>query len=180
MISTIFGLHVRLADTGGSTILRGDCEPAAFMDLWDRAISSSGGDSAGGHASVGVDQPGVGRRRRLAVPDRTQAGIGGWTALYQLNIDGINLEFTSPDFMTGRLVDRSGLRRRTNAAISWSDQQFIATEAQTSGIFTPNGSINFCVGGDRRSKVHGDAGFEQRTPDHDPGAPIADFGDLGV
>ena len=54
MISTIFGLHVRLADTGGSTILRGDCEPAAFMDLWDRAISSSGGDTAGGtmHQSV--------------------------------------------------------------------------------------------------------------------------------
>jgi hypothetical protein len=43
MVSTIFGLEIRIVDPVSKHVLmRGDFEPAAFYDIWNRAIGSSG------------------------------------------------------------------------------------------------------------------------------------------
>jgi len=46
MASEIWGLQVRIADGGGNTLLRGDFEPAAFIDIWNRALGGGGGDNS--------------------------------------------------------------------------------------------------------------------------------------
>lgn len=43
MVSTIFGLEIRIVDPVSKRVLmRGDFEPAAFYDLWNRAVGGSG------------------------------------------------------------------------------------------------------------------------------------------
>jgi hypothetical protein len=37
MVSTIWGLEVRIADRQGNTLVRGAYEPAPFFDIWNRA-----------------------------------------------------------------------------------------------------------------------------------------------
>src|SRR5215212_7666839 len=45
LVSEIWGLQVRIADASGNALLSADYEPAAFMDIWDRAVGAeSGGD----------------------------------------------------------------------------------------------------------------------------------------
>src|ERR1700761_6085117 len=48
LVSEIWGLQVRITDPAGETLLRGDYEPAAFMDIWDRATGGSSGDVGAG------------------------------------------------------------------------------------------------------------------------------------
>ncbi len=49
LVSEIWGLQVRIADARGNTLLSGEFEPAAFIDLWDRGLSAGqGGDANGG------------------------------------------------------------------------------------------------------------------------------------
>ena len=48
LTSQIFGLSVRIADTQGNTLMRGDFEPSAFSDIWDRGLQAGGGDTNAG------------------------------------------------------------------------------------------------------------------------------------
>lgn len=48
MVSTLFGLTIRIANTGGETLMSGDFEPSAFTELWSKVRSSAGGDAAFG------------------------------------------------------------------------------------------------------------------------------------
>ena len=49
MVSTIFGLKVRIADADGNTLMLGNFDPAAFTELWSKVRSTSaGGDAAFG------------------------------------------------------------------------------------------------------------------------------------
>ena len=49
MVSTIFGLTVRIADGKGRTLMKGDFKPAAFTELWNKVWSAkAGGDAAYG------------------------------------------------------------------------------------------------------------------------------------
>src|SRR4051812_14116439 len=45
LVSEIWGLQVRIADVLGNTLLLSSFEPAAFIDIWNRATSSAGGDT---------------------------------------------------------------------------------------------------------------------------------------
>ena len=46
LVSEIWGLNVRIVGVDASTLVSGEFEPAPFMDIWDRATSTtgSGGD----------------------------------------------------------------------------------------------------------------------------------------
>src|SRR5207253_1807368 len=44
LVSEIWGLEVRICDAAGTTLLRGQFEPAAFMEIWNRG-GGGGGDS---------------------------------------------------------------------------------------------------------------------------------------
>lgn len=60
LVSEIWGLQVRIADTAGNTLMRGDFDPAAFADIWDRATGSGGGGHRGwGDVLVCPDEPPV-------------------------------------------------------------------------------------------------------------------------
>lgn len=49
MVSTIFGLTVRIADGKGRTLMKGAFQPAAFTELWNKVWSATaGGDAAFG------------------------------------------------------------------------------------------------------------------------------------
>lgn len=48
MVSTIFGLQVRIADASGNTLMRGNFDPAAFTELWGKIQGGQGGDMAFG------------------------------------------------------------------------------------------------------------------------------------
>jgi hypothetical protein len=49
MVSTIFGLTVRIADGKGRTLMKGAFQPAAFTELWNKVWSATaGGDAAYG------------------------------------------------------------------------------------------------------------------------------------
>ena len=62
LVSTIWGLEVRIADDKGGSLMRGTYVPAAFIDIWDRATGGGGGDiGAGGDLPVGAGGSRLGR-----------------------------------------------------------------------------------------------------------------------
>ena len=44
LVSMIWGLEVRIADARGETLMRGEYAPAAFHDIWGRAVGRVAGD----------------------------------------------------------------------------------------------------------------------------------------
>lgn len=180
MVSTIFGLRVRLVDSLGTTVVRGEFEPAPFMDIWDRAISSVGGDTVGGAMFQSV-LTNVVWGDVEASPFLTALRADSESMLsIKFNIDGINMDFHSPEFMMGRLVGTIGPATATEPRHLVVGRQFIATEAQTSQMFMPNGSLNFCVArvDVERSTILFDLGNALQTTT--VGGPLADVGDLEV
>lgn len=180
MVSTIFGLRVRLVDSNGVTVVRGEFEPAPFMDIWDRAISSAGGDTVGGAMFQSV-LTNVVWGDVEASPFLTALRADSESMLsIKFNIDGINMDFHSPEFMMGRLVGTIGPATATEPRHLVVGRQFIATEAQTSQMFMPNGSLNFCVArvDVERSTIMFDLGNALQTTT--VGGPIVDMGDLEV
>lgn len=48
LVSTLFGLKVRIADSAGNTLMKGDFEPSGFTELWNKVQGPQGGDGAFG------------------------------------------------------------------------------------------------------------------------------------
>lgn len=182
MVSTIFGLQVRLADPDGVTVLRSSYEPAAFIDIWDRALTSAGGDAVAGamYQSLLTDlQWGDVSASPFLVELQRAAATDGLLSI-KFNIDGINLNFASPDFMSGRIVGTIGPATKAEPRHFVIGRQFMATEAATSQMFTANGSLNFCV-----ATVDAGAGslmldLGNALQTTTAGGPLADVGDLVV
>lgn len=148
LVSEIWGLQVRIATADGATVLVGDFEPAAFIDIWDRSTASSGGDTIAGAMYQSV-------LRNLEWGDVSDSAF--LTALQQaakddllsikFNVDSFNLDFRSPDFMTGRIVGTIGPAEQHEPQHLVVGRQFMATSARPPGnFFKPKGGINFCVG----------------------------------
>jgi hypothetical protein len=113
-VSEIFGLELRIATADGETLLRGEFEPAAFMDIWDRgADGSAAGDMAAGamyqsvltHLTWGdVERsPFLGALRDAA---RAQSRPRGRLSV-KFNVDGFSMT-PGARFMMGRLVGTIG------------------------------------------------------------------------
>ena len=114
--------------------MTGDFLEAPFFDLWDRAIGASGnGDADGGAAYQSIlknlvwgdvsNSPFLTRLKALV---EGQAATGGTGALsIKFNLDGINLNFRSANFMCGRIAGTIGPARPgsrdtwRSAGISW-------------------------------------------------------------
>lgn len=148
LVSEIWGLQVRIATADGTTLLLADFEPAAFIDIWDRSTASSGGDTIAGAMYQSV-------LRNLQWSDVSASAF--LTALQQaasddvlsikFNVDSFNLDFKSPDFMTGRIVGTIGPAASAEPQHLVVGRQFMATSsAQPGNFFSPAGGINFCVG----------------------------------
>jgi len=181
MVSTIFGLQIRLADPDGVSVLRSVFEPAPFIDIWDRAVTSAGGDAVAGamYQSVLSDLQWGDVSASPFLVELQQAAADGLLSI-KFNVDGINMKFTSPDFMSGRIVGTIGPATKAEPKHFVVGRQLMATEAQTSQMFTPNGSVNFCVAtlDPIAATLTIDLGNALQTTT--AGGPIADLGDLVV
>lgn len=179
LVSEIWGLTVRIADGTGSTLMQGDFEPAAFMDIWDRATGSGSGDIGAGAAYQSV-------LSNLQWGDVSvspflcalqQAAESGVLSI-KFNVDGLNMDFTSPNFMCGRIAGTIGPAAIGEPQHLVIGRQFMASAASGGNFFTPVGQINFCaaVVDSQASCIYLDLGNALSTTA--PGAGLNDLGDL--
>lgn len=149
MVSQIWGLQVRIADASGATLMSGAYQPAAFMDIWQRATGRGvGGDNAAGamYQSVLTDLVwgDVSASPFLLALQAASADSGRLSIKF--NVDGINLNFQSPDFMCGRLVGTIGPAAPGEPAHLVLGRQFMSQNANPSGFPVPTNGINFFAG----------------------------------
>ncbi|HEY0106252.1 MAG TPA: hypothetical protein VGB91_09225, partial [Rhizomicrobium sp.] len=146
LVSQIWGLQVRIADSHGHTLLRGDFEPAAFIDIWDRAIGASSGGDANGSAIyqsvLGNLQWGnVGGSPFLTALKQASSASGMLSIKF--NVDGINLDHKSPNFLCGRIVGTIGPAAHGEPHHLVIGRQFMAAPGPDPNFFNPLGGINF-------------------------------------
>ncbi|MEY4484954.1 MAG: hypothetical protein RL693_2406 [Verrucomicrobiota bacterium] len=179
LVSEIWGLQVRIADTGGNTLMRGDFDPAAFADIWDRATGSGGGDSGAGamYQSVLTNLQWCDVSASPFLSALRQAASTGLLSI-KFNVDGFNLDNTSPDFMTGRIAGTIGPATASEPRHMVVGRQFMATAGPNGNFFTPLGAINFCsaVVDETASCIYLDLGNALSTAA--PGGAINPQGDL--
>ncbi|HEX2834862.1 MAG TPA: hypothetical protein VHW00_17750 [Thermoanaerobaculia bacterium] len=146
LVSEIWGLQVRIADSNGNTLLLSDYEPAAFLDIWDRAV----GQSTGGDVDAGATYQSVLTNLRWADVSSSEfltalkdASTDGVLSI-KFNVDSINMNFTSPDFMCGRIVGTIGPATESEPKHMVLGRQFMTASAKIPGnFFKPAGKLNF-------------------------------------
>lgn len=151
LVSEIWGLQVRIATADGTTLLLADFEPAAFMDIWDRATVSAGGD-----ADAGAMYQSVLKNLRWSDVSSSpfltalKAASADGLLSIKFNVDSFNLSYQSPDFMTGRIVGTIGPAAATEPKHFVPGRQFMAASnpyaLPPAGFFAPASNINFCAG----------------------------------
>jgi hypothetical protein len=146
LVSEIWGLQLRIANHKGHTLLRGDFDPAAFMDIWDRATVSSGGDADAGafHQSV-LRNLIWGNISSSPFLLALQAAASDGLLSIKINVDSFNLDYSAPDFMTGRITGTIGPSSAAEPAHLVLGRQFMAGPSTGGNFYTPPGGINFCV-----------------------------------
>jgi hypothetical protein len=182
LVSEIWGLQVRIADQAGNTLMRGQFEPAPFLDIWDRATGSTGGDTIAGAMYQSV-LTGLVWGDVSASPFLTKlksaADASGMLSI-KINVDGMNLQFTDPNFMCGRIAGTIGPAVAGEPHQLVIGRQFMASGENNPNVnfFAPVGGINFCaaVVDHAAGCVLLDLGNALATST--PGGPINDIGDL--
>ena len=147
LVSEIWGLQVRIADGNGNTLLLADYTPAAFIDIWDRATVSAGGDADAGamYQSV-LTNLRWGDVSGSPFLTALQAAAADGLLSIKFNVDGFNLSYTSPDFMSGRIVGTIGPASADEPKHLVLGRQFVAAPAARQGnFFTPAGELNHCA-----------------------------------
>ncbi|MFN2606952.1 MAG: hypothetical protein ABR511_03500 [Acidimicrobiales bacterium] len=182
LVSTIWGLEVRIATAGGDTVVRGRFSPVAFTDIWDR-----------GHGQGAAGDVGAGAAYQSVLTDLEWADVGSSAFLGALraaaadgllsvkfNVDGINLDFTSPDFMTGRIVGTIGPAAKGGPHHFVPGRQFMTTAGPGGNFFAPAGGVNFCVAtvDHHTRRVYLDLG--NALPTNGPGGPPLDVGEVAL
>ena len=181
LVSQIWGLTVRIADAQGDTLLSGEFEPCAFTDIWDRGLTTGGGDTNAGACWQSV-------LTNLVWGDVSQSPflcalkVASETGLLSIkfNMDGINMTFESPDFMCGRLVGTIGPQAVDEPHHLVLGRHFMSTAGANGNFFRPAGLLNFCAGSvdEQAECLLLDLG--NALPTTIAGGPIADIGDLSV
>lgn len=188
LVSAIWGLEVRICDQNGNTLLRGQYETASFMDIWDRAQSSGGGDTDAGamYQSTLKDLEWGDIQQSPFLMALQSAAQDGLLSI-KFNVDGYNMSFGSPDFTTGRIVGTIGPASADEPMFFTPGRQFMAVGLPPGpppgpifNFFAPTGRINFCtaVVERKRKKILLDLG--NALPTLTPGGPIMDLGDLSL
>ncbi|MEY2928411.1 MAG: hypothetical protein RL367_2888, partial [Pseudomonadota bacterium] len=147
MVSEIWGLTVRIADASGTTLMQGDFDPAAFTDIWARGTGNgSGGDAnaCAAYQSV-LDNLHWGDVRSSPFLTALQASATDGLLSIKFNVDGMNLNFKSADFMCGRIVGSIGPASASEPRHFVAGRQFMASSI-SQGFFVPQGGINFFTG----------------------------------
>jgi hypothetical protein len=146
LVSQIWGLEVRICSASGTTLLRGRFEPAAFMDIWDRAPDVDGDGRAGvWYQSVihNLQWSDVSRSRFLSAL-RDASSASGMLSI-KFNLDLYDMDLKSPTFTQGRVAGTIGPAAADEPHHFVLGRQFMTTETPDSHFFTPVGGVNFCV-----------------------------------
>lgn len=181
LVSEIWGLQVRITDSRGNTLMSGEFAPMAFIDLWDRALNAPPGSDANGGAmyqSVLQNLQWANVTGSPFLADLQQAAAASGILSIKFNVDGINLDNTSPHFMCGRIVGTIGPAASDEPHHLVIGRQFMAAAGPNANFFNPLGHINFCVARiDSAAKcVLLDLG--NALPTTIPGGGLADLGSL--
>ena len=179
LVSEIWGLEVGICDTAGHTLLRGQFEPAVFIDIWTRWPTGQGdGSAAAMYQSVliGLEWGDLSGSTFLQQLKATAPGM----LSIKFNVDSYDTGFKSPNFTTGRIVGTIGPAAADEPRHLVQGRQFMTTGLPVPGFFTPAGQLNFCVAAvdsDRR-KILLDLG--NALPIEDLNGLCADIGSLSV
>lgn len=180
LVSEIWGLQVRIATSDGTTMMQGDFSPIAFLDIWDRATDSSGGDTIAGamYQSIltNLKWGDVSSSPFLSALKQTS----GSRLSIKFNVDGFNMDFKSADFMTGRIVGTIGPWENGEPDHMVMGRQFMAAAGENPNFFKPAGALNFCCGvvDTKQSCLFLDLG--NAITSSTPGGPLNDLGALTV
>jgi len=192
LVSEIFGLELRIATASGETLLRGEFEPVAFTDIWDRGAGGAvlGPDGAVGDLAAGAMFQSV--LTRLAWGDvsgspflralRDAAGARSPSRgrlSVKFNVDGFSMT-PGAGFMRGRLIGTIGPSGPDEPRHFVAGRQFMAVAGPGGTFFSPAGGVNFCAGVVDRvtRRVYLDLG--NALPTASPGGSPADVGDLAL
>ena len=174
MVSTIFGLEVRIAGADGATRVGGTFEPAPFTNIWQRC--PGGGDAV---ASAVYQSVLTGVRwtdtAGSAFLEALQAASPDGLLSICFTVDGYRDDHTTAGFTTGRIVGTIGPAAAAEPHELVLGRQFVTTNA-SNGFFLPAGKLNFCT-----AVVDGDAGkvridLGNALPTTSSGGPLVDLG----
>jgi hypothetical protein len=178
LVSQVWGLIVRLTD-GKHDYFSGSFVPAPFTDIWWARAQGKGrgGDIGAGSMYQSImtpvmwDDPKPSRflreLRRACRDDRLSI---------KFNLDGYNMDRTSPMFTMGRLVGTIG------PASANEPKHFVLGRQLLPQLTTPNhnpaGAMNFmqAVVASKTKKIYAD--FGNALPTSRPGGPLNDIGKL--
>lgn len=117
LVSTIFGLTVRIADAQGNTLMKGAFEPAAFTELWNKVWSTAGGDAAYGamwQSVVQMCEWGDVSASAFLTALKASADANGGLLSIKFNVDLYSMKYPTPgnaggeNFCRGRIVGTLG------------------------------------------------------------------------
>jgi hypothetical protein len=180
LVSTIWGLRVRLVNVAGSVLLSSTFQPAAFMDIWDRCPSAQGDELAGAtYQSVLTDLQ-WGDLSASPLLQQLQAGARDGLLSIKFNVDAFDATVGSPTFTQGRIVGTIGPATATEPTTFVAGRQFMTPGLSSGTFFAPAGQINFCAAtvDPARGKVYLDLG--NALPVTSSGGPASDLGTLSL
>jgi hypothetical protein len=185
LTSEIWGMTVRITDQSGNTMMQGEFEPAAFMDIWDRA---TGGSGLGGDNVAGATYQSV--LKNLVWSDvsasqfltalKSASNASGLLSI-KFNLDGINMgDPTAADFLCGRIAGTIGPAAPGEPRFLLLGRQFMASASSYPApqFFVPVGGINFfpALVDPQAGCIYLDLGNALTTAT--PGGAINNIGDL--
>jgi hypothetical protein len=185
LVSSIFGLEMRIATAAGETLLRGDFAHAAFMDIWDRALDVPVSGPGRGDVAAGAMYQSV--LARVTWGDVSGSpflralrdAVSGESLSVKFNVDGFG-KAPGDDFLRGRIVGTIGPAAPGEPRHFVAGRQFMAAPGAGGHFFVPAGGVNFCVASVDRStrRVYVDLG--NALPTAVPGGTPSCLGDLAL
>jgi hypothetical protein len=180
LVSEIWGLQVRICLADGTNLVRARYEPAAFSDIWDRA-ASGGGDTGGGamYQSVLTDLEWGDISASLFLMALKQQSNDDLLSI-KFNVDGFNMDPTSPDFTRGRIVGTIGPSSAIEPRHFVVGRHFMAAAGPNGNFFAPAERLNFCTAivDEKAGKIVLDLG--NAVPTTKPGGGMSDLGTLAL
>lgn len=185
LVSQVWGWEVRIVNQNYQTLLRAKYKPAAFTDIWARALAKTQGDQVAGsmYQSVLTDLEWndelLGTSRFLT--ELKQASETSQKLSIKFNVDGFNMDYTSPDFTKGRVVGTIGPACENEPDHFVNGRQLLAANApNNNGFFLPQDKINFCTAfvDKEARKVFLDLG--NALPTNTAGGALAQLGTLAL
>lgn len=172
MVSTIWGLEVRITEANGNTVLRGEFEPVAFIDLWQRAAAPGDDAQLGSMWQSVLKNLWWGDVSASPFLRDLQQAVGQHATLsIKFNVDGYNMTPNTPGFTCGRIVGTIGPAAPGEPAHMVIGRQFMAG---------PGAALNYCVAvvDTAASQIYLDLG--NALPTTVPGGPFVNLGDLSL